>query len=248
MYFDALRGPAIACACHLCSKQNILVTPALDAKICDFGTSVVVKGGGEVAVLAGLSPLYAAPEVIDKKSGIVPKLPGNRVGKKSDVFAAGLVLRFLFTGETPADTWVRPPKTLYERKVPDLPESVPKPLADLMKRMWSHCGIDRPTSAEVVAEMSQMWRLKPEDLWSPTAWTLPASCVLPPALAATRAAEMASRAQRTSAPLAGASSASGLGLAAATKEIVPSFAARAEFMVKPDKKKKKKGDGTDGAD
>ncbi len=50
-------------------KQNVLLTSKFEAKICDFGTAQHLPNGAQCPRLRGLSPLYAAPEVVDSQSG-----------------------------------------------------------------------------------------------------------------------------------------------------------------------------------
>ena len=76
---------------HLDLKPgNILVTPQDVARVTDFGTSRLVGHGRPEGVVYG-SPFYLSPE----------QITGGELGAPADVFALGIVLYELLTGQRP---------------------------------------------------------------------------------------------------------------------------------------------------
>merc|ERR1719229_439108 len=112
--------------------MNILLDSMGNAKICDFGlaqnmelsaTSIPRKLDGE-----GGSPRYMAPECYDAMHG--------KLTEKVDVWAMGCIFIELFGGILPyADCSTMAQlsaRILLERRPPDVPPSIPTPLARLI--------------------------------------------------------------------------------------------------------------------
>lgn len=84
---------------------NILVTPEGQVKLLDFGVAKLLddEGGGASeltrAAAAGLTPAYAAPE----------QLSGGPIGTATDVYALGLLLFQLLSGQRPYPAGERSP-------------------------------------------------------------------------------------------------------------------------------------------
>ena len=69
--------------------SNLLYSKAENAvKVCDFGFTILVRDRAKAQEMTG-SPFYLAPEV----------LQGSGASPKSDVYAFGIILHFLITGE-----------------------------------------------------------------------------------------------------------------------------------------------------
>ncbi|WP_193212677.1 protein kinase domain-containing protein [Luteolibacter marinus] len=79
---------------------NILLTPKREPKIGDFGLAQPVEAEGPGLIMG--TPGYAAPELTEN-----PELAGSR----SDIFAVGVILYELLTGQRP-DEGLQPPSAL----------------------------------------------------------------------------------------------------------------------------------------
>jgi len=139
-------------------SMNILLDSQQNAKICDFGlahqmcvesTQIARKIDGE-----GGSPRYMAPECYDAAHG--------KLTEKVDVWAMGCILLEVFGGVLPyADCSTMAQLTariLVQRRPPDVPASVPPPIAALIRHCVSFDPARRPASGELQSELA---RLKP---------------------------------------------------------------------------------------
>jgi len=126
LLLSVARGLAAAHAQRIVHRDlkpdNILVTPALEAKILDFGLALDANTPAETGVFAG-TPLYASPEQVE----------GGRIGPASDVFSFGSIMFQLLTGQAPFEAdavervfdKIRREPIPFPRQIePDLPESL----------------------------------------------------------------------------------------------------------------------------
>ncbi len=134
------------------------------AKVSDFGTSkLLFDGNGETSHLVGFTRVWAAPEVMDRylhrTQAKARTWAGPKVGVKSDVYSAGLVLCFLFhplveRRRSLPDGWR--PSSETER-IPNFDVFQPLELRDLLRRMLAHAADERPSSEEVLHALNQIW-------------------------------------------------------------------------------------------
>lgn len=126
---------------------NVMVTQA-GAKVVDFGIAAVAGPADPDDVVLG-TPAYLAPE----------RLTGGAVAPASDVYALGVLLYRLLTGESPwsvdsttqmlsAHVYVEP------TPLPALPE-VPADVTDLVNRCLSKEPSERPTAAAASATLTR---------------------------------------------------------------------------------------------
>jgi serine/threonine protein kinase len=169
--FGALRNPPMmpmqkyTIACHMVEglaflhsqrvvhrdlkSMNILLDGAGNAKICDFGlaqnmelsaTSIPRKLDGE-----GGSPRYMAPECYDAMHG--------KLTEKVDIWAIGCIFIELFGGVLPyADCSTMAQlsgRILVEKRPPEMPPTVPPPLAVLTRRCLTFDAPRRPHAVEL---------------------------------------------------------------------------------------------------
>jgi serine/threonine-protein kinase len=164
------RGPiaparAIALALQLCAglahahardlvhrdfkPDNILVTPAGDARIVDFGLALSLHADDARLTTSGIlcTPAYAAPE----------QLVGGRIDHRADLYALGITLYEMLTGgKLPFDgnsndvmtaKLARTPPSVLAA-APDVPAGLARLIAALLQRDASR----RPRSAREVAD------------------------------------------------------------------------------------------------
>jgi eukaryotic-like serine/threonine-protein kinase len=115
LFLEALQGVAQAHAHHIVHRDlkpsNILVRTDGEAKLLDFGIAKLLECDGKNAeaplTLEGggaMTPEYAAPE----------QLKGEAVTAATDVYAAGVLLYVLLTGQHPAGAGPHTPARLIE--------------------------------------------------------------------------------------------------------------------------------------
>jgi serine/threonine protein kinase len=115
LFLDALHAVADAHAKHIVhldlKPSNLLVRVDGQAKLLDFGIAKLLKAEGQIGespiTLEGataLTPEYAAPE----------QLKGEAVTAATDVYAAGVLLYVLLTGQHPAGAGPHTPARLIE--------------------------------------------------------------------------------------------------------------------------------------
>jgi len=135
-------------------SMNILLDAAQNAKICDFGlaqqmeaTHIARKLDGE-----GGSPRYMAPECYDAAHG--------KLTEKVDIWALGCILIELFGGVLPyADCSTMAQlsaRILVEKRPPDVPPSVPPPLANLVCRCVAFDANRRLAAVELHSELCRL--------------------------------------------------------------------------------------------
>lgn len=84
--------------------ENLLLDREGRVKIADFGIAALIGSGGP-GEFAGTPP-YMAPE----QAGAAPGTPGAAIDHRADIYALGVVLYELLTGERPAPDAVAPSK------------------------------------------------------------------------------------------------------------------------------------------
>eukprot|EP00605_Chrysophyceae_sp_TOSAG23-4_P001083 GSChrysophyteH1.ASY1.ANO1.1188.1 assembled CDS len=129
-------------------SHNVLRAIDGRLKVCDFG---LVKCKNTQAG----TPAYMAPELLENK-------PFN---KSVDVYAFGVLLNELFTGEIPFFGLDVP--TIRDRIVkgerPHMPSyRVPPKVSRLVERCWAHTPSDRPDFSTVVDELLEIYDTLPE--------------------------------------------------------------------------------------
>lgn len=106
--------------------SNIMLTDSGDISIIDFGISSVHSSGNTVVVTStGMTPEYSAPETFRKL-----------FLEESDYYSFGVTLYELFCGKTPYSDMSAEEIARYTaiQRIP-LPESMPKPLKDLISAL-----------------------------------------------------------------------------------------------------------------
>ncbi len=153
LFLDVLEAVAHAHANLIVHRDikpaNVLVSKDGQVKLLDFGIAKLLEddsswGGGSAAepsaltreAGAALTPEYAAPE----------QLAGGLVTTATDVYALGVLLYVLISGQHPAGTAVRSPATLIRaivetepRRVSDAVISQAAP-PEALTRHAAHCG------------------------------------------------------------------------------------------------------------
>jgi len=133
---------------------NILLDSASHAKICDFGlaqqmeaTHIARKTGGE-----GGSPRYMAPECFNPSYG--------KLTEKVDIWAMGCICIEIFASVLPyADCQSvaqLSARILVERRAPDIPATIPLPVAGLVHRCLVFDERVRITASELHAELAKV--------------------------------------------------------------------------------------------
>ena len=130
---------------------NVLLDGALRCKVTDFGlgkseslntvATQSTMGGG-----AKGTPTYMAPEL----------LQSNIFTEKGDVYAYGMIVFEVLTGELPwsgINQMQIMMQVCVQKERPPVPVSAPSDLVALMERCWAHEPDARPTFAKVKAEL-----------------------------------------------------------------------------------------------
>ena len=125
--------------------SNVLVAGRSKAKIADFGmaraTSIAGVDRSAFAVVG--TPDYMAPECLDPLA----------VDTRTDLYALGCMIFEMATG-TPPYTAATPFGVLSQHRsasIPELPETFPEPLRELVRTLMAKSPADRLQSAAVVA-------------------------------------------------------------------------------------------------
>jgi serine/threonine-protein kinase len=142
------RGLAAAHRHHIVHRDikpdNLLIDVDGSVKIADFGIAHS-PGGSITPASSGLilgTSLYLAPE----------RALGHPATPATDVYALGCVLYQLLTGRPPFEG--ENPTVVLSQHVqatPAVPEKVPVPVADLIRRMLAKEPAERPTTDEVAS-------------------------------------------------------------------------------------------------
>jgi len=161
---DCARGMAFLHHCGMMHRDlkpdNLLVvtlepSEKVVVKLADFGTSreIAAKDMSETKKMTGGvgTPIYMAPEVLD----------GDEYSSSADVFSFAMVLYELFTATEP---YLTPQFTapwhiaqfVTAGKRLEIPPSVPKHAADLIRHCWAHDPAKRPTFDICVEALTRM--------------------------------------------------------------------------------------------
>jgi len=133
---------------------NILVTPALSVKVGDFGAAYLYKAH-ETQIADIGSPLYMSPEQIS----------GKPLGYQSDMFALGVVLYEMFTGQRPFTGSTLPElfgKIMREDPIaasalrPELDKGIDRILQQMLRKNPAE---RYPTWADLALELADIGRL-----------------------------------------------------------------------------------------
>eukprot|EP00164_Ancoracysta_twista_P009921 GFYU01014808.1.p1 GENE.GFYU01014808.1~~GFYU01014808.1.p1 ORF type:complete len:643 (+),score=128.23 GFYU01014808.1:145-2073(+) len=143
-YLHAAKPPII----HRDLKsQNLLLDEHFTIKVCDFGLS---RSKETTATMTAIGTTqWAAPEVLRRE----------KYSEKADVYSYGMILWEIMSGgaEIFPDKW--PPQVIAQVVAgirPDMPESCPRSIADMIHHCWHQEDIERPSFAEVMAGIDEM--------------------------------------------------------------------------------------------
>jgi eukaryotic-like serine/threonine-protein kinase len=135
--------------------SNILVTQDQQAKLSDFGLAkrIVADGSDEMPETLAGTPAYMAPELF----------AGHRADPRSDVYAVGVSLYYLFTGSLPfserilgklIEQHARATPPDLRQQCPELPEEV----VGLIQRCLSKRPEERPEDGDrLYAELREVY-------------------------------------------------------------------------------------------
>lgn len=130
---------------------NVLITPEGQAKVLDFGLSLEDKPGVETEEVIWATPYYVPPETLHRQSESV----------QTDIYALGMTLRNLLTGES---TLPGTPQTLNDmvvakKTLPGIASLSPRldpRLCELVDRMTAYEVADRPAGYdELLREIAE---------------------------------------------------------------------------------------------
>jgi serine/threonine protein kinase len=145
--FDIARGMQFLHACHIVHRDlkslNILLDANYRIRICDFGFSRYASDDAPMTQNLG-TPHWMAPEVLAK---------GSNYTAKVDVYAFGIVLWELATGDTPysgMDSATITREVQHRDLRPSLPPDLYPAMADLITQCWDRNPAVRPTFDEIV--------------------------------------------------------------------------------------------------
>jgi len=134
--------------------MNILLDGNSNAKICDFGLTQQMDNGTHISRQAqgeGGSPRYMAPECYEAAHG--------KLTEKVDIWAMGCILIEIFAGTVAyegCDNIAQlSTRILVQRRPPDVPASVPPPLADVFRRCLVFDPRRRVTAVDLHAELNR---------------------------------------------------------------------------------------------
>jgi hypothetical protein len=119
-------------------SANIIITPEEQVKVLDFGLAKRLTGE-ELADVATATPqtLTAPGMVAGTLAYMAPeRLRGHPADERSDIWALGIVLHEMATGQRPfqGQTGFALTAAILSQPAPPVPASVPAPLANVVKR------------------------------------------------------------------------------------------------------------------
>ena len=152
---------------------NVLMTAGDQAKLSDFGLSVMAEQTQDTGIIRG-TPHYMSPE----------QAKGKRLDHRADLYALGIMLYECTTGSTP---FQGPSLAVIAHHANTMPESpklrnpeVNKDLDTLIMRLLAKEAVERPsTGREVAQELKDFLATNPFDLTSHTVTLDPSIVVMP---------------------------------------------------------------------
>jgi hypothetical protein len=133
--------------------ENVLVTIDDEgrecAKLVDFGIVKLSDGDTGVEPLTRVGLVFGTPRYMSPE-----QVSGGKVSERTDLYALGVMLFEMLTGNAPFDAddagMVMRMQVLGD--VPEMPATVPAPIADVVRRLLEKSPADRPASAKEVRE------------------------------------------------------------------------------------------------
>ena len=128
-------------------SANVLLSAAMTAKVCDFGTARYLSHTTMQTGVAG-TPRWMAPEVMEAVEA--------NINKKCDSFSYGMVVYELFVHQvpyydTPGDSVVGMKVLQGER--PEIPPTIPQYLHSLLTACWEADSYKRPTFQDITKRL-----------------------------------------------------------------------------------------------
>jgi serine/threonine-protein kinase len=123
---------------------NILITPDGRAKLTDFGISRAVDA----------APMTQTGQILGTAQYLSPEQAmGQSATASSDIYALGVVGHEMLTGQRPfdADTLIATALAHINRPPPELPDTIPVGVRDVISAALAKNPADRPASAAVMA-------------------------------------------------------------------------------------------------
>jgi serine/threonine protein kinase len=119
--------------------RNILIDSRFRAKLCDFGLST--KHSGRISG----TPLWLAPEYLRGESDY---------DTKCDIYSVGIILYEIYSRKNPyhGEDFKETLRKVCDKRLskrPDIPQTAPLKMVDLMKRCWNRDRNFRPTSRDL---------------------------------------------------------------------------------------------------
>jgi serine/threonine protein kinase len=147
IFFQIVKGIAHCHARNIVHRdlklENLLLDEFLNVKIADFGMACMLSRdvNSLLKTFCG-SPHYASPEIF---SGLAYD------GKKSDVWSLGVVLYAMLTAQMPfPGQVVGDIMASIKSGFVEIPDFIPSPLVDLLRRMLTVNPLDRISVAEIM--------------------------------------------------------------------------------------------------
>ena len=180
--------------------ENLLVTPAGDVKVADFGLARVLAGPeGPDLTQDGMTlgtPLYMSPEQAE----------GRAVDARSDLYSLGATVYHLLAGRPPFDgstslavamAHIREPLVPLAMLRPELPAGLCRIVDTLLAKPAEERFASPADLLHAVAEIEAAVASGPRHLPSPLAWSDPAEWAMPPAQGPAQATPTMRRHTRT---------------------------------------------------
>eukprot|EP00005_Dracoamoeba_jomungandri_P003364 CAMPEP_0174255318 /NCGR_PEP_ID=MMETSP0439-20130205/4662_1 /TAXON_ID=0 /ORGANISM="Stereomyxa ramosa, Strain Chinc5" /LENGTH=1531 /DNA_ID=CAMNT_0015337449 /DNA_START=182 /DNA_END=4773 /DNA_ORIENTATION=- len=130
---------------------NVLIDAHFTAKIADFGLSKQARRSGNVSIDSFGSVYWSAPELVET----------NTYSKEADVYAFGMVLWEIVTGEYPLKKEFPSPGALLRAICngarPSIPTHVTPEYQTLIQCCWNQDPTDRPEFTDIVPTLDDMY-------------------------------------------------------------------------------------------